>query len=129
MHNLIQDIRFAVRTMRKAPGFAAIAIATLALGIGGTAIMFAVVDAVLIRPLPYPQSEQIVHISEAMDRSPGMSIAYANFLDWQAMNRVFSSMGAVRPHSATLTGSGTAEQLDARQVSHGFFETLGVKPA
>lgn len=128
MLNIVQDIRYALRTMRKAPGFAAIAIATLALGIGGTAIMFAVVDAVLIRPLPYPHSEQIVHLSEAFDRSPGMSIAYANFLDWQRMNRVFSSMGAVQPRSVTLTGAGEAEQIDGWSVSSGFFDTLGVRP-
>ena len=129
MHNILQDIRYALRTMRKAPGFAAIAIATLALGIGGTAIMFAVVDAVLIRPLPYPHSEQIVHLSEAFDRSPGMSLAYANFLDWQRMNHVFSSMGAVQPQSVTLTGAGGAEQIEGWSVSSDFFRVLGVQPA
>src|SRR5215472_1163581 len=129
MGRIFQDVRFTLRAMRKAPGFAAIALATLALGIGGTAIMFAVVDAVLIRPLAYAHSEQIVHLSEAFDRAPGMSIAYANLLDWQSMNHVFTSLGAVRPHSATLTGAGTAEQLEAWQVSHDFFKTLELKPA
>ena len=130
MHSLMQDARFALRGMRKSPGFAAVALLTLAIGIGAVTLMFAVVDAVLIRPLPYPGAEQIVHLTEAnRERHPGLSIAYANFQDWQAMNRVFSSLGAIRATSRTLTGAGLAEELEAREVSAQFFSTLGVTPA
>ena len=125
---LAADLRFAIRLLKKDFAFAALATATLALGIGATTIIFAVVNAVLIQPLAYPHSEQLVHLSEAVDREGVMSIAYANFLDWQRMNRVFSSMGAIRPHALTLSGTGPAEQLDGWQVSHDFFLTLGIKP-
>jgi len=91
--------------------------------------MFAVVNAVLIQPLPYPHAERIVHLTEAVDREAGMSIAYANFLDWQAMNRVFSNMAAIRPHGLTFSGRGPAELLEGREVSHDFFAALGIKPA
>lgn len=127
---LVADLRFSVRLLRKDFPFASLAIVTLAIGIGATTIMFAIVNAVLIRPLPYPESEQIVHLSEAVDREGGMSIAYANFLDWHAMNRVFSNMGAIQPHALTLSSkSGPAELLEGRRVSHSFFATLGVRPA
>src|ERR1051326_3829461 len=128
MYTLLQDLRFAVRTLLKSPGFAAVAIVTLAVGIGATTIMFAIVNAVLIRPLDYPQAEQVVHLSEAFQRRPGMSIAYANFLDWRAMNRVFSSMAAIQPHALTLSGSSAAQPLDGRRVSYEFLSTLGIKP-
>jgi len=126
MSGLLLDLRFAIRNLRKAPGFAAIAIATLAIGIAATTIIFAVVDAVLIRPLPFEHSEQLVHLTEDFDRQGRPSIAYANFRDWESMNRVFVSMGAIRIHAVTLSGSGTAQQLDSRQVSHDFLRTLGV---
>jgi predicted permease len=124
------DLRFSVRLLRKDFAFASLAIVTLATGIGAATIMFAVVNAVLIQPLPYPKSEQLVHLSEAIDRQAGMSIAYANFLDWQVMNHVFSSMGAIQPHALTLSSnSGPAELLDGRRVSHSFFRTLGMSPS
>src|SRR5690349_9448960 len=129
MDTFWQDIRYGLRILVKSPGFSLIAIITLALGIGATTIMFAVVDAVLIRPLAYPHPEQLVHLSEAYERRPGMSIAYANLTDWQAMNHVFSSIGGIRPHALTLTGNGPAEQLEGRSVTHEFFRTLGVSPA
>src|SRR5437764_1393946 len=129
MHGILQDLRFALRGMRKSAGFTAIALLTLAVGIGATTLMFAVVDAVLIRPLGYPHSEQIVYLTETnKNRQPGMSIAYANLQDWAAMNHVFSSIGAVRRQMVTLSGGGLAEQLNARQVSYQFFKTLGVSP-
>ena len=128
LETFLQDLRFGSRMLRKAAGFTVVAVLTLALGIGATTTMFAVVDAVLIRPLPYPHSQEIVHLAENTNHEGTMSIAYANFLDWQVMNRSFSEIGAIRNAGRTLTGAGTAEQLEGRQVSHGFFGVLGVRP-
>jgi putative ABC transport system permease protein len=128
--DFMRDARFALRMLRKNPGFTAIAVLTLALGIGATTTIFAVVDAVLIRPLPYPDSNSIVHLSENMDRHGTMSIAYANFADWAAMNRAFSSIGAIRNKGMTMTGgTGPAEQLMGREVSHGFLDVLQTRLA
>src|SRR5882724_10839978 len=128
LETFLQDLRFGARMLRKNLGFTAVAVLTLALGIGATTTMFAVVDGVLLRPLPYLRSSEIVHLAENTNHEGTMSIAYANFLDWQTMNRSFSSIGAIRNAGRTLTGSGTAEQLEGRQVSHGFFGVLGVRP-
>jgi predicted permease len=128
LETFLKDLRFGARMLRKNLGFTIVAVLTLALGIGATTTMFAVVDAVLIRPLPYPQSNQIVHLTETVNHEGTMSVAYANYLDWQAMNRSFSAIGAIRNAGVTLTGTGTAEQLEARQVSHGFLGVLGIRP-
>jgi putative ABC transport system permease protein len=129
METLLQDVKYGARLLFKSPGFTSIAVITLALGIGATTIMFAVVDAVLIRPLPYKDADRLVHISEAFNHQPGMSIAYPNFQDWQSQNHVFSSMGAIQRNAYGLTGNGLPEQLDGRAVSYQFFQTLRVAPA
>ena len=128
MHTLIQDIRFGLRTLAKNPGFTAVAILTLALGIGVNTALFSVVNGVLLNPLPYPQADRLVMLHESKVNFPNGSISYPNFRDWQKDNEAFSSMAIFRGQSFTLTGMGAAEQLRGRLITSDFFRILGVKP-
>lgn len=125
---LWQDIRYGARNLRKAAGFTTVATLTIALGIGATMIMFAVVDAVLIRPLPYKEAGHLMFLTEAYQRRPGMSLSFPNFKDWRSQNTVFSSIAAYQPSSFTLTGSGLPEQMEGRYITHDWFHTLGITP-
>src|SRR5262245_41118340 len=120
-----QDIRYGIRMLLKNPGFAATAILVLALGIGANTAIFSVVNAVILRPLPYPHSEQVLILWE---KSPTIetSVSYPNFLDWNSRNRTFSAMAAFRRDSFNLTESGEPERLQGRMVSANFFRVLGV---
>jgi predicted permease len=128
LEELLQDIRFGARTLRKNPGFTAIAILTLALGIGANTSLFSVVNAVLLHPLPYPQPEQLVTLHESKPNFRAGSISYPNFRDWQKNNHSFSAVAIARGTSFTLTGLGEAEQINARFVSSDYFPMLGLKP-
>jgi putative ABC transport system permease protein len=133
MSGLVQDLRFAVRQVRKAPGFAAIAVITLALGIGANTSIFSVVNAVLLRSLPFSDADRLVRVWHTPPQSsfPGISvfsISPANFLDWQSQNHVFSSMAIYGFGGFTLTGGDKAEQVTASRVSPEFFSTLGERP-
>jgi predicted permease len=126
---LAQDVRYAIRTLRKAPGFAAVAIFTLALGIGANTTLFSVVNGVLLNPLPYRQPNQLVTLW--WDRTPGgqhSAVPYLNFLDWQRENSAFSSMGAYLQDKVTLSGTGDPEPVADVRTSANFFDLLGVKP-
>jgi predicted permease len=129
METLWQDVRYSLRVLGKNPGFAAIAILTLALGIGANTALFSVVNGVLLRPLPYPQPDRIVAISEKTANFDRSSISYPNFLDWQRANSTFSSIAAYRSDDFSITGEGEAERVRIGMVSAGFFEILGVTPA
>jgi putative ABC transport system permease protein len=124
MFTLIQDLRFAFRTLAKKPAFTLVAILTLALGIGANTAIFSVINAVLLKPLPYPQADRLVFLSEASEQIPNMSIAMANFNDWRTQNTVFESMGAYQNNDAVLSGRGEPERLRLRRVSAGFTPTL-----
>jgi putative ABC transport system permease protein len=131
MTTLGQDLRYAVRTLQKSPGFALVAVATLALGIGANTAIFSFVDAVLLRPLPYPEADRIVTLGEvetrqAVRRAGGTS--YANFADWQARSRSFESMALFNGWRPALTGLGEAERLKAAYVTSGIFPVLRVEP-
>jgi predicted permease len=128
METLWQDVRYSLRVLGKNPGFAAIAILTLALGIGANTALFSVVNGVLLRPLPYPQPDRIVAISEKTANFDRSSISYPNFLDWQRANSTFSSIAAYRSDDFSITGKGEAERVRIGMVSAGFFEILGVTP-
>src|ERR1051325_4865662 len=129
LDRLMQDLRFGARMIAKSPGFAAMAILTLALGIGANTALFSVVNGVLLNPQPYPEPEQLVELRESKPNFATGSISYPNFLDWQKGNRTFASMALVRGSgSFILTGLGEAEQGDGVFVSSGFFEQLGVNP-
>jgi predicted permease len=129
LERLVQDLRFGLRMMAKSLGFTAVAVLTLALGIGANTALFSIVNGVLLNPLPYPHPEQLVELRESKPNFATGSISYPNFLDWQKDNRTFASMAIVRGNrSYILTGLGEAEQVDAVLVSTGFFEQLSVNP-
>ncbi len=128
LHSVASDCRFALRQLRKNPGFTAVALLTLALGIGANTALFSVVNGLLINPLPYPQPDQLVSLAETLPPFPKFAISYANFLDWTRMNQTFQAMAAYRQNDFNLTGSGEAQHVKATQVSATFFPLLGVKP-
>ena len=125
---LLQDLRYGVRMLVKAPAFSAIAILTLALGIGANTAIFSVVNGVLLTRLPFHDSDQLVSVFEKITNFDNASISYPNFLDWRRMNRTFESIAAYRGSGMNLTGSGEPESLQGEMISAGFFEILGVKP-
>ncbi|MBV8897165.1 MAG: ABC transporter permease [Acidobacteriaceae bacterium] len=128
MSALGRDLRQAARTLLQSPGFAAIAVLTLALGIGATTALFSVVNGVLLNPLAYPRSNELIAVSE---RRPGLDQSppeYLNFLDWRHDTRTFSSMAMYRNQDYNLTGLAQAQRLSGYMISADFFPTLGVKP-
>jgi predicted permease len=128
MSAFLQDVRFALRMLFKSPGFAAIAILTLALGVGADTTLFSVVNGVLLNPLPWPHSDRLAAVYEknaGIDRAP---ISYLNFLDWQRQTQTFSSLAIYRGEDYTLTGAGEAVRLRGYMVSADFFTTLGIHP-
>jgi putative ABC transport system permease protein len=129
MTSLWMDVRYAVRMLAKNPGFTLIAILTMALGIGANTALFSVVNGVLLNPLPYPHSNQLVAVAERFAPFPEASIAYPNFVDWVRMNHTFQGLAAYRETDFNLTGMGDALRLRGIQVSAEFFPLLGVKPA
>ncbi len=128
MQTLWQDMRHALRMLAKSPGFTVVAVLTLALGIGANTAIFSVVNGILLRPLPYPESDRLVFLSEWSKEVPDMSISMENFNDWRTMNSTFESMVAARNQDVVLTGRGESERVRMRQISAGFFPTLRVKP-
>jgi predicted permease len=130
MDTLFADVRYALRLLRKSPGFTAVAIATLALGIGGNTAIFSTVDAVLIRALPYADPDRIVMIWEDASAIgfPKNTPAPGNYSDWARLNRSFTAVAATRGSSVSLTGDGSPEQLIGRAVTPSFFDVLGVRP-
>jgi predicted permease len=128
LETLWSDIRFAARTLRKNMGFTVVAVATLALGIGGNTAIFSIVNGVLLNPLPFPGPDRLVTLHESKPNFEQGSISYPNFLDWQRDNRTFSSMAVSRRYAFILTGRGEAEQVKAEFVTADFFPLLGVNP-
>lgn len=128
MERLMQDLRYGLRMLGRSPGFAAVAILTLALGIGANTALFSVVNGVLFNPLPYPHSEQLVWLAESKPHFATGSISFSNFRDWRKNNQTFSAMAVYRSYSYNLTGLGEPEQLRSMFVSSDFFSVLGVNP-
>src|ERR1700746_4017792 len=102
MQTLLQDVRYAVRMLVKNPGFTAVAVATLALGIGANTALFSVVNGVLLNPLPYPHADQLVTLHESKPNFDAGSLSYPNFRDWQRDNRTFSAMAVMRRRSFSM---------------------------
>src|SRR5581483_3979951 len=128
MDTLFQDLRYALRSLRNSPGFTIVALLALALGIGANAAMFTIVNAVILRPLPYKDSGRLVYLMEAFKHRPGMSFSYPEFQDYHNQNHVFDSMAMIQGEGFILTGGSTPQHLHGRNVSSEFFGTLGVKP-
>ena len=128
--DFLQDLRYAARILWKNPGFTAVAVIALALGIGANTAIFSVVNTVLLRPLPYKDSEQLVMVWEDASRQgyPRDTPAAANYVDWRDQNSVFSGMAAIADNSFNLTGVGDPERLKGRLVSANLFPLLGVDP-
>jgi len=126
---LLQDIRYGLRMLRKSPGFAIIAVLTLAFGIGANTAIFSIVDAVLLRPLPYHVPERLVVIGEVAPGSRGISVAYPNYLDWKAQNKCFDNMAAYNSTGVILHTADGSDRLDGWMVSASFLRTLGVTVA
>jgi predicted permease len=128
MNSFVQDVRYALRMLGKNPGFTAVAILTLALGIGANTALFSIVNGVLLNPLPYPNPHQLVAVAEKFPPFPEASISYPNFLDWVRMNHTFAGLAAYRHEYVSLTGMGEAVRLNTVEVSASFFPLLGAKP-
>jgi putative ABC transport system permease protein len=125
---MFQDLRFGFRMLLKNPGFTTIATLTLALGIGANTAIFSVVNAALLRRLPYADPERLVVLWERQRDVGQESPSYPNFIDWQAQSQSFERMAMARFDSVNLVGAGETERLICRQVSANFFSTLGAQP-
>jgi predicted permease len=128
VETLWQDLRFAARMLRKNPGFTAVAVLTLALGIGASTSIFSVVYAVLLRPLPYPHPEQIVRLWEQAPNGHQMNLAGPNFDDFLAQNNTFASLAEYSYGLTSISGGSEPVRVNIAAVSSGFFKSLGVEP-
>jgi predicted permease len=128
MENMLQDVRYALRQLRKSPGFAITAILILTIGIGASTAIFGFVDAALIRPLPYAEPGRLVDVNESAAMFPRCNLSYQDYLDWKKLNQVFSSLDAYNQYGYLLRNSSGSEPVSAVRVSTGFFSTLGVAP-
>jgi len=130
MTGLLQDIRYALRQLRKNLGFTAVAVVTLALGIGANTTVFSAIDAVLLKPLPYKDANRLVMVWEQNPHRGWFEniVSVANYLDWRQQNRVFSDLAAFDAISFSLAGSGTPQEIPAQRVTSSLFSVLGVQP-
>jgi len=130
MGALLQDLRYGVRTLAKNPGFTVVAVLTLALGIGANTAIFSVVDAVLLRPLPYPESARLFTVYQTLPEDPAQNtgVSYPNYLDWTQQNEAFESIAAVRGNVLALSGQGEPTYVQTGSVTSNYFDVLRVKP-
>ena len=130
METLIQDIRYGVRSLLKKPGFTAVAVLALALGIGANSSIFSVVNAVLLRPLPFKNPEQLVIVNETVHRDTVETrpASYPDFIDWRDQNQSFDAIAAFDSPSFTLTGTDEPEHISGEIVSANYFQLLGIQP-
>jgi putative ABC transport system permease protein len=126
---LAQDVRYGIRTLRRSPGFTAVAIMTLALGIGANSAIFSFVDGAMLRPLPYPDADRIVQVWEKPPRGLRNVISALNYLDWKSSSTVFDSLAAATGSPMTLSGEGEPVVLRAARVSASYFDIYQIAPA
>ena len=127
---VLGDVRYALRSLAKNPGFAAVALLTIALGVGANTAVFSVVDAVLLRPLPYPQSDRLIAIHETNRQSPSswQDISYPNFRDWQRGMHTVEAMAAYAAYRFTVEVGDVPLSVEAARVSWNYFDVLGIAP-
>ena len=128
MMSFWQDIRYGLRVLGKNPGFTAIAILTLALGIGANTALFSVVNGVLLNPLPFPSPDQLLAVYSKTGTFQESSISYPNFLDWQKDNHSFAALSAFRSDDYNMVGAGEPERVHIHMISAEFFPALGLPP-
>ena len=128
MRNFIQDLRYGIRMLAKRPGFTLIAALTLALGVGANTAIFSAVNAVLLKPLPFPESQQLVDLSETFKPDGFGSVSVPNLEDWKNQNTVFAGIAAYSFTSFNLEGGDTPQRIPGINVSANYFDVLGVKP-
>jgi macrolide transport system ATP-binding/permease protein len=128
LDDLLRDARFAIRQLRKNPGFSSVAVGVLALGLGASVAIFAFVDAALITPLPYPEPSRLVGVYETIPQCPRCNLSYLDYLDWKRLNEVFASLEAYQHTGFILDTPSGARPARGARVSAGFFRTLGVTP-
>ena len=129
MLNLIQDLRYALRQWRKAPGFACAAIVILALGIGGTSAIFSTLNPILFEPLPYPHASRIMMIWYADEDGVRSPQTFHTYRELAERNRSFEAVAVMKTWQPTLVGADKPEKIDGQQVSAAYFRALGVAPA
>ena len=129
VETLWQDVRYGLRMLRRAPGFTAAALLTLTLGIGANTAIFTVVDAVLLRPLPYPAGDRLVTVGDRTPEGYSSNVGFATMVDWRARSRSFDHLALMRSWQPTLVVNGEAERLGAVRVSWNYFDMMGVRPA
>src|SRR5258706_10127527 len=127
MNTLLQDLRYGARMLMKDPGFTAVAVITLVLGIGANTAIFSVVNAVLLRPLPYRNAERIVAIEEISSQRKRVQVTPANFVDWRNQNNVFEHLAAIFQRTANLAVADEAERINFAMTSANFFDVFGVQ--
>lgn len=127
--SVFHELRYAVRVLRNSPGFAAVAIATIAITVGANTAMFSFVNGLLLRPLPYPEADRIVRVLERLPSGVPNSISTLNYLDWASQHTVFEHMAAEAGWRATLSGGEEPVLIRAARVSAPYFDIFGVKPA
>jgi putative ABC transport system permease protein len=129
---LLQDVRYGLRMLRKSPAFTVIALITLALGIGANTAIFSIVNAVLLRPLPFPESDRLMFLTSAFERQPGVvrpfAVSYPDFFDWRAQAKSFTGMASYHGDSFTLTGLEQPLHVTGATVSGDFFSVLATQP-
>jgi hypothetical protein len=128
MEALLRDVRYGARMLLRNPVFTLVAVATLALGIGANTAIFSVVNAVLLRPLPYADPDRLVWMTERHEQIPTRWISYPNFLDWRERSQSFEAMATIRGWQMTLTGSGEAQSVSARMVTADYFRVMRAQP-
>ena len=131
MENLLQDVRYGIRTLAKNRGFTAVAVLTLALGIGANTAIFSVVQNLLLRPLPYPHPEQLVEIDNTyLPQVPKGGLSPGDYADWRRQNASFSEMGAYAkiPQGFNLSGDGEPQRIQVAYADSGLFPMLGILP-